>query len=295
MEGRGQSTMSAYVPILGSIVDARTCYFVKQAFPPPVRTASGSAPGFQLLPIHLARLEDAQMKRTLTTLVLLLAGASACIDPLPTDPIPELDALDGAAQPDVIGVPVVYRGQAAIDHYTKVLRSELASPRLLELNARLSGMAIAKYRARIVDDLGFLATADASSGACDNSARFTVTGTRLAIAEPLFGIGNGLWAAHSTGFSYSNKPAIHRVYTFVTGGPGIHDGLIDYTNGEENDATSTGCERAWSVGTAWFYFPADDNDCYWAHGESMHRLVKPGKDDELYSSKSVQHCWREWP
>ncbi|MDE2679312.1 MAG: hypothetical protein F4087_03560 [Gemmatimonadetes bacterium] len=235
------------------------------------------------------------MKKTLATLVFLLAAASACIDPLPTDPIEDSGFPADAVRHDMIGVPVVYRGQAAIDHYTKVLQSELASPRLLELNARLSGMTVAKYRAGIVDDLGFLATAEASSGACDDAARFTVTGTRLAIAEPLFGIGNGLWAAHSTGFSYSNKPAIHRIYTFVTGGPGIHDGLIDYSNGEENDVTSKGCEKAWAVGTAWFYFPADDNNCYWAYGESMHRLVKSGEDDELYSSVFEQHCWRERP
>ncbi|MXX35279.1 MAG: hypothetical protein F4Z50_11015, partial [Gemmatimonadetes bacterium] len=85
------------------------------------------------------------MKKTLATLVFLLAAASACVDPLPTDPIEESGFPADAVRHDMIGVPVVYRGQAAIDHYSKVLRSELASPRLLELNARLKGMTVAKY------------------------------------------------------------------------------------------------------------------------------------------------------
>lgn len=64
------------------------------------------------------------MKRTLTTLLLLLAAASACIDPLPTDPIDEPGIPAAAARHDMIPVPVVYRGQAAINHYADGPKSD---------------------------------------------------------------------------------------------------------------------------------------------------------------------------
>ena len=79
-----------------------------------------------------------------------------------------------------------------------------------------------------------------------------------------------------------------RIYVFAeTGGQWI--GGPDYSNpAAEADATSTQCVRSFAVGTPTFLVHEDWNGCWYVYGESMHRIVKTGRDEELYRTKLKQ-------
>lgn len=220
------------------------------------------------------------MKKTLAVLILI---ASACTEPV-TAPVADQSA-------DEAGGAVALAGEAAIEWYTKVLESELASPRLLELNAAFKDITIGERRNQIRDAIGMLASIDASSGPCDDSARFTAVSTTIYAVEPLF---PGLpWAVAATGVNHSDKPAIHRTYSYIGADSGVYPGyppIQGEGNYAEADSTSTMCETVWVVSTPWIYVSGDDFGCWWAYGQSMHRLVKEGDDDELYTDTAISTC-----
>ena len=126
-----------------------------------------------------------------------------------------------------------------------------------------------------------------ASSSCSQTALFTAVAISIEVEnEPIFpGLAR---AAQVWGYSWSNKRAKHRIYVFAeTGGQWI--GGPDYSNpAAEADETSAGCVRFFAVGTPTFLVHEDWNGCWYIYGESMHRIVKTGKDEELYRTKLKQ-------
>ena len=218
------------------------------------------------------------MRVVLTALVHL---GLACADP---------EVLVEPTETDADGT-VVYSGKEAIARYTDILESELASPLMLERMARAHGMSVDERRRKVNEGITVLGEAAAmqSSGACDASSRFFWTDLSIAILDPLF---EGLpGEAVASAFTIATKPAILRNYVYIETGRGIYPGGPMYDSGLDSDATSNRCVTTWLVHSPTAFVYADDATCFWVYGESMHRIVKAGRDEERYHSSVVQGCW----
>ena len=126
------------------------------------------------------------------------------------------------------------------------------------------------------------AAAMQSSGTCDTNSKFFWTDLSIAILDPLF---EGLpGEAVASAFTIATKPAILRNYVYIETGPGIYPGGPMYDSGLDRDSTSSSCVTSWLVHSPTAYVYANDATCFWVYGESMHRIVKAGRDEERYHS-----------
>ena len=230
------------------------------------------------------------MRKTLAaTVLVVLASLVACSD-MATAPTAE------TPDPSLAPTAKVLSGVDALVRFKASLDRELADVRALELNARATGLTVEQRRAEVGRLLAqfdeFMAVEPAApllqaSSRCSQTALFTAVAISIAVEdEPIFpGLAR---AATVWGYSWSNTTARHRIYVFAeTGGQWI--GGPDYSNpAAEADATSTQCVRSFAVGTPTFLVHEDWNGCWYVYGESMHRIVKTGRDEELYRTKLKQ-------
>ena len=236
-----------------------------------------------------------RMTRNLVLAAISVVLIAACHDnpaALDAADMPEVTWPE-APRPDI----TAYADREAVSRYRDILQAQLDDPELLELNATFRGISVEEQKSQIFGGLEKLDQAVNTlfaSSACGANPQFFWRDTSIAVLDPLFPGWHGEMVV--SGFTISTQPAVQRIYTYGESGGGFYlgPGSITYENHHlAGDTTSApNCVTSWLAHTATIYIYPNYAGRWWAYGESMHEIRRPGQSRlEEYTSVVVEGCW----